>query len=668
MIGISQLQVPSGDSSKLKFAGYFATFISLSILTNPVNVLFSLGAMFFRSEIKTFYIHREIKIVKQAEVIKAEQEKITQAKQEKITQAEREKIIQAAQEKITQVEREAIITNKEYWEIFFKNNKVKLVSFLLFSAFITYLTFTSTFLLISLFGTIPLTMLLILLQSELRPKDFNPITLFKASINFFLEGIKENVRAMVNKFDHAYEHLLPHQLNEDINENINKLKDKYGEKIPEDIIKSDEYDQFIKYINNADGRKFSDANKGMIIIFLKEFCSNNDLKHSSGLTGGQILLLVLRACNDGDKESVENKKNALITNLIDSQTFSRAERIPNTCFTGIIYRMLGTLEGLHFDPKISFTPPHQILSLGAENEARRFMLDRLKDKKDNKEIFNAWYKFQNNPDDSNSQKIVDDFIAEINIPLMKKLFGWDLQYTEDAVRTLMKDISSMKLHELQQELCAHIGVKLILHDLDNQKNLFESIKEKVFLELLNNKVFGRGFSVGILFDDQAKQIANRVIGEEVKKFKLIAKSTVEGQVVRMLDNLRSLPKERKCYRVYAELSEDDNNDKTKIKKAIQKKLGVTEEEIGKILKKGASNRLELEIEESYEKNKGNITQLYGKIREIKREFIKDGFLTAEEVNSIVKEKIQDLSRAEKLIPSSNLSRSLSINNLAAHHL
>lgn len=625
MIGISQLQFPSKDSSRLKFASYFATFVSLSIITNPINVLFSLGTIFFRSEIKTFYIHKEIKASKQQK-----------------------------------------ISRKEYWEIFLKNNKIKLVSFFLFSAFITYLAFTSTFLLISLFGTIPLTMLLILLQSELRPKDFNPFTLFKAALNFVLEGMKENSRAMVNKFDNAYEHLLPHQLNEDINENINKLKDKYGEKIPDDVINNTEFKQFTDYIDNS--KKVSDANKGKIIVFLKEFCSDNDLKHSSGLTGGQILLLVLRACNYGDEESIKNKKDALITNLIDTQTFSRKERIPNTCFTGVIYRMLSTLEGLHSDPEITFRPPSQMLLSGAENEARRFMLDRLKDKKDNQAIFNAWYKLQNNPDDSNSQKIVDDFIEEISIPLMRKLFSLTFQYTEEAVRALMKDISSMKLNGLQQELCAHIGVKLISHGLNNQKNLFENIKEKVFLELLNKDVFGRGFSVGILFHDQAKQIANRVIEEEVKKFKLIAKNTVEGQVIRMLFDLRALPEERRCYRIYTELSKNNGDHKKQIKEILQKELKITGVNVDEILKKGVSNRLKLEIEESYEQSKGNITQLYKEIREIKSEFVQDGLLTAQEIDNIVKEKIQDLSREEKIIPSSNLSRSLSINNLAAHHL
>src|SRR6266576_1804671 len=521
MIGISQLQFPSKGSSRLKFVSYFATFVSLSIITNPVSVLFSLGTIFFRSEIKTLYIYKEIKTAKQQKMSK-----------------------------------------REYWEIFFKNNAIKVAAFLLFSAFITYLTFTSTFLLISLLGTIPLTMLLVLLQSELRPKDFNPFTLLKASMNFFREGMKENLRGLVNSFDIKLEHLLPHQLNDDIIENVDKLKDKYGEQVPEDVIKNDEYIQFIGYINNS--YELSGEDKGRVIAFLNDFCKD-DQKHSSGFTGGQILLLVLRACNDGKREAVKDKKDALITNLLDSQTFSRKERIPNTCFTGIVYRMLSTLEGIHPDPEIRFTTPQQISISEAENEARKFMLDRLKNKKNNKEIFNAWYKAQDNPGDNENQKIVDDFISEVSIPLMRKLLSITSQYSEQIVLTLMKNISSIKLNKLQCcELVQHMRNKLQEHDLDDQESLLENIGKKVFLELLNRDLLETDFSLKDSSLDGAKRIANKIIVEEVKEFKLKAEGTIEGQVVRMLDGLRFLPQEKKLYRVYSELSRNNENDKEKI--------------------------------------------------------------------------------------------------------
>ncbi|WP_353286326.1 hypothetical protein [Wolbachia endosymbiont (group A) of Crataerina pallida] len=625
MIGISQIQFPSKDSSKLKFVSYFGAFVSLSIITNPVNVLFSFGTMFFRSEIKTLYIYKEIKTAKQQKMSK-----------------------------------------REYWEIFFKNNTIKVAAFLLFSAFITYLTFTTTFLLISLLGTIPLTMLLILLQSELRPKDFNPFTLLKASINFFLEGIKENLRGMVNSFDVKLEHLLPHQLNDDIIKNIDKLKGKYSEQVPEDVIKNDEYIQFIGYINNS--YEFSDEDKGRVIAFLDDFCKD-DQKHSSGFTGGQVLLLVLRACNDGDGEAVKSKKDALISNLIDSQTFSRKERIPNTCFTGIIYRMLSTLGGIHPDPEIRFTPPREMLLSEAQNKAREFMLDRLKNKKNNKEILKAWYDVQNGYEDDESQKIVDDFISEVSIPLMRKLLSITSQYSEQIVLTLMKNISSIKLNKLQCcELVQHMRNKLQEHDLDDQESLLENIGKKVFLELLNRDLLETDFSLKDSSLDGAKRIANKIIEEEVAEFKLKAEKTIEGQIISMLDGLRMLPREKRCYRVYVELSKNNENDKEKIKKILQERLKVTKAAMDEMLKKGASHKLELEIESVYEGNKDHVTQLYEKIRETKKEFIEDGLLTPQEVENITKAKIIDLNKEDKIIPSSNLSRSLSVNNLAVHYL
>ncbi len=578
VVCISQLQFPSKDSSRLKFAGYFANFVALSILVNPANVLLTFATIFFRAEIKTFYIYKEIKAAK--------------------------------------------ITKKDYWDIFFKNNIIKLISFALFSAFITYLIFTTTFLLVSLLGTIPLTMILILLQSELRPKNFDPITLFKASINFFLEGIKENLRATVNKLDNAYEHLLPHQQNDDIIENIDKLKDKYGEKIPDPedvkgITESNEYKQFIEYINKLDKlnfREFSSGNKYKIITFLNAFCSNN-MKHRSGFTGGQILLLVLRACNDGSSEVVTNKKDALIANLIDSQTFSRSERIPNTCFTGIIQRMLSTLEGMHSDPEIRFTPPKQIFLFDAQNAARKYIMEELKEKKNNIEIFNAWYKVQNNPDD-NSQKIVNDFIAEISIPLMKKLLDYSLGYTEEIVLTLMKNIGSIKLNMLEDFLLDHIRNKLRENGLSNQENLFESVKEKVFLELLNKDLLSTQFLVGIFSYDDAEEIADTIIKKEVEEFKLKAAeqtkkvSSTEAQVDTTLRNLSALPRERKCCIAYRELSRQYQGEEKEIMEDILlKKLEITREEMDKMLEENDIFKLKLALDKACKESGKNMEQM-----------------------------------------------------------
>ncbi|MDD9331501.1 MAG: hypothetical protein PV340_02470 [Wolbachia sp.] len=600
MIGVSQLQFPSKDSSRLKFAGYFAAFVSLSIITNPVNVLFSLGTIFFRSEIKTFYIYKEIKTAKQQKISK-----------------------------------------KEYWEIFFKNNTIKLLSFFLFLAFITYIAFTSTFLLISLFGTIPLTMVLILLQSELRPKDFNPFTLFKAAMNFFLEGIKENLRGLVNSFDVKLEHLLPHQLNDNINENVHKLKVRYGEAIPEGVIESDEFKQFIDYINNL--HELSDEDQGRAVTFLNDFC-NDDQKHSSGLTGGQILLLVLRACNDGDNESVKNKKDALIINLIDSQTFSRKERIPNTCFTGIIYRMLSTLEGIHPNPEIRFTPPKQILLSEAESEARYFILDRLKNKKNNKEIFNAWYKVQNNANDE-SQKIIDEFISVVRIPLMRKLLSFTSQYSGQAVLTLIKNIGSMKLNrQLDYRLTIHIVRELRKHNLTgNQEGLLEKIKGKVFLELLNKDLLKTDFSLKDSSLDEARRIADKIIREEVEKFKLKAAErnkrvrSIEALVDITMQNLLSLPREKQCCIAYRQLSSRCKGDEREIMENILlKRLGITKKEMYNMLEENDIFKLKLVLNDACEKSGKNMEEIIKAVEEV----VTSSFLNKVSVDNMVASQLR----------------------------
>ncbi|MFL3876908.1 hypothetical protein [Wolbachia endosymbiont of Trichogramma kaykai] len=626
MIGVSQIQVPARDSCKLRRLSYVASLVSLSILTNPADLILSSAALFFRSEMQTFYIYKDIKA----------------AKREKISK-------------------------KEYWKIFFEKNKIKAASFLLFSAFVAYLTFTTTFLLVSLFATIPLAMVLILLQSESRPKDLSPFTLLKAAMHLFLEGMKERTRSMLNQLDVADEHLLPHKVDEDVINNTVKLARKYGP-VPEDATNNERFKEFIEYINRLDtldGQPFSNENKGKLVMFLQDFCERDE-KHLSGFTGGQILLLVLRACNDGG--DVKNKKEALIANLLDSQTFSRKELIPNTCLTGIICRMLSSLEGTHSDPEIEFRAPRGMLIVEAKNRAREFMLDRLKNKKNSKEILRAWHDVGNNYEDDKSQKVVDDFIAEVSIPLMRNLLSSTPRFTEQLVALLMRNINSVELNKLEHsKLNQYIRNKLQDHDLGNH---IENIKEKVFLKLLNCDLLKTDFSLQDSSLDEAKRIADRVIEEEIKEFRLKAEKKFKGQVHGILDYFRMLPLEQRCYRVCRILSQNSRDGKEEIKKILQEKLAITEAVINDMLKKEASRRLEIEIGDIYNKNKGDVATLYKQIQEVKQRFIKDGFLIPRELESIIREKIIILNEEDKIIPSGTLSRSrsLSVSGLTSHRL
>lgn len=188
------------------------------------------------------------------------------------------------------------------------------------------------------------------------------------------------------------------------------------------------------------------------------------------------------------------------------------------------------------------------------------------------------------------------------------------------------------------------------------------------MELLNQNLLRTDFFLKDSSLTEAKRIASKIIKEEVKELKLKAKKTIKGQVDRMLDSLRMLPLKKRCYRVYTELSKNSRDDKEEIKKILQEKLAITEAVINNMLKKEASHRLEIEIEDIYNQNKRNVTTLYEKIQEVKQRFIEDEFLIPQEVESITKAKIIDLNKEDKIMPSSSLSRNLSVNNLAVHRL
>ncbi len=261
----------------------------------------------------------------------------------------------------------------------------------------------------------------------------------------------------------------------------------------------------------------------------------------------------------------------------------------------------------------------------------------LKNKKNSKEILRAWHNAQNNYEDDKSQKIVDDFIAEVSITLMRRLLSFTSQYSEQIVLTLMKNINSVKLNKLEHfALSQHITNELQGDGLDDQ---LENIKGKVFLELLNQNLLRTDFFLKDSSLTEAKRIASKIIKEEVKELKLKAKKTIKGQVARMLDSLRTLPLEKRCYRVYTELSKNSRDDKEEIKKILQEKLAITEAVINNMLKKEASHRLEIEIEDIYNQNKRNVTTLYEKIQEVKQRFIEDEFLIPQEVESITRVKM-----------------------------
>ncbi len=285
--------------------------------------------------------------------------------------------------------------------------------------------------------------------------------------------------------------------------------------------------------------------------------------------------------------------------------------------------MLSTLEGIHPDPEIRFTPPRQILLPEAQNEARKFMLDRLKNKKNNKEIFNAWYKVQNNPGDNESQKIVDDFISEVSIPLMRKLLSITSQYSEQIVLTLMKSIGFMELNMLEDFLLDHIRNKLKENSLDNQEHLLKNVKEKVFLGLLNRDLLKTDFSLKDSSLDGAKRIADKIIIGEVGKFRSEAAekarevNPIEAQIDATLQNLSALPREKKCCIAYNRLSSQYKGDERKIMEDILlKKLEITKEEMDKMLEENDIRKLKLALDDACKKSGKSMEEMIKEVEEV----------------------------------------------------
>ncbi|UXX39760.1 hypothetical protein MJ631_04450 [Wolbachia endosymbiont of Oryzaephilus surinamensis] len=283
--------------------------------------------------------------------------------------------------------------------------------------------------------------------------------------------------------------------------------------------------------------------------------------------------------------------------------------------------MLSTLEGIHSDPEIKFTPPRQMLLTEAENEARKFMLDRLKNKKNSKEILRAWHNAQNNYEDDKSQKIVDDFIAEVSVPLMRRLLSFTSQYSEQIVLTLMKNISSVKLNKLEHfVLGQHMRDRLQEHALDDQ---LENIKEKVFLKLLNQNLLRIDFSLKDSFLNEAKGIADEIIKEEVEKFrsetaeKARKVNPIEAQIDATLQNLSALPREKKCCIAYSRLSSQYKGDERGVMENILlKKLEITKEEMNKMLEEYDVRKLKLALDDACKKSGKNMEEIIKEVEEV----------------------------------------------------
>lgn len=376
MIGISQVQFPHGSSSKVRTALYLSFYYALTVVTMPTSIIVSLVSTLYDAEIKTFLGYKKIK----------------------------------GDEKISK---------KEYWKIFGQGNIIKSILISCIAGLTIHYFFSKLLILTWLLAPIPLAVGIILLQSETRPATLNPIALLKASLKLLSNGLYENLVGMKNVINAMMEHMMPHMFHHSIIDSINTLKGKYGEKIPEPngVIHNDGFVKFIKYIEGE--KEFRSNNKKELINFFNEWCNDDKQIHVSGLTGGQILYLVLKACNSGDSKSVTTKRRELVGSLMYAVNYAKGTVVPETCFTGIIGAMLKSLEGIHPGIRVEYLMEDRIGTY-AEGEACEFIKKELKKKKNHKEILNAWDK-----SDDSSNQITSNFIQEIRIPLMRNLFSLD---------------------------------------------------------------------------------------------------------------------------------------------------------------------------------------------------------------------------------------------------
>jgi hypothetical protein len=400
MIGFSQVQFPHSGSSKVRTALYLSFYYALTIATIPTSIAVSLVSVLYDAEIKTFLGYKKIK----------------------------------GGEKISK---------KEYWKIFGQGNIIKSILVSCIAGLTIYYFFSKPLILAWLLAPIPLAIGIILLQPETKPAKLNPIALLKASLKLLSNGLYGNLIGTKNMISAMKEHMMPHMANDSIVDSINTLKGEYGEKIPEPngVIRSDEFVEFVKFVEGE--KEFGNNNKRELISFLKEWCNDDKQVHVSGLTGGQILYLVLKACNSGDDESIASNRPELIRSLMYAMNYAKGTVVPETCFTGIIGAILKSLEGIHPGIRVEYLMEDRI-GMHAENEACEFIKEELKKKKNHQEILDAWDK-----SDDNSNQIVSNFIQEVKIPLMRRLFG--LNCSEQNVIDTIENLEYINSDKLTDE-------------------------------------------------------------------------------------------------------------------------------------------------------------------------------------------------------------------------
>ncbi|MBV0899949.1 MAG: hypothetical protein KTV77_04345 [Wolbachia endosymbiont of Fragariocoptes setiger] len=344
---------------------------------------------------------------------------------------------------------------------------------------------------------IPLAIAIILLQFETRPKTFNPMVIFKSALQLLSDGLYENLFGMRNILNTLADHISPHLAGESIKESINILNIRYGP-TPEKIEESEEFIKFLDYLKNKDSE---------FISFIKEWCNNIDQVHSSQLTGSQILWLVLKACNND-----EQRKSELVNSVLYSINYAKGTAIPNTCFTGIIGTMLKSLEG--FEEGIHIQ--HQMedkFGLDSHEIASTFIINKLQNTKNQKEIINAWNKL-----DKSNEKIIENFIQTVIIELIKTLFHEG--FSQRNILNLAENLDSINLHDI---ILKKVGISKCLEnkvETITSEELKSQIKEEFLLELTHRDSKKKDFHIKVEYKKQVEELLDIIMIKATNKEKV----------------------------------------------------------------------------------------------------------------------------------------------------
>lgn len=149
-------------------------------------------------------------------------------------------------------------------------------------------------------------------------------------------------------------------VNKDIKSSVDNLIKEHG--LPSNKVNT----EIEAYVNNSS--EFTQDEKQITLECLKRINQNSDKSSNTNLTLKQVLNLVWQACKEYknasgkitslDDQNAKDRKNALVKNLIETQTTYGKNHA--ACFTGTFNKIVETLDGIHSQVEIKHFPKEVI--------------------------------------------------------------------------------------------------------------------------------------------------------------------------------------------------------------------------------------------------------------------------------------------------------------------